>query len=171
MSKKEPPQLAVADAVSLLLIRELYPEIYVREYKPWDLLVTKPAWRHAKPLMRDHAPLVQSVLEDIIAAQNGFPNSALLMCLGKVLQASDEHDKAILVFRTVVNRGEPDCEYKARFNLGKCQASLGDESSACACFEDVLRQRPRDSLAIRELVPILRRSGDQVRADALAAFL
>ncbi len=171
MPKREPPTLAVADAVSLFLIRELHPEIYVRECKPWELLIAKPAWRHAKPLIKDNAARVRGVLEDLIAAQNGFPSSSLLMCLGKVLQASDEHDAAITVFRAVVERGEPEYEYKATYNVGKCQAALGDEAAARASFEDVLRPRPRDALAIRELVPILRRAGDHARADLLVGFL
>lgn len=154
-----PPSVEVSSAIELFLFQSLYPDAYARSIEPWERLVRKPIWRHAKSLMREgpdqevRARRVSHIVERVVGDMTGTRPSDALMCLGKVRQAAGNHEDAITVFHQLVDRGWPD-RHKAMFNVGLCLAALGRFDEARKSFERVLDLVPGDERATRALADL-----------------
>lgn len=151
-----PPRAEVSSAIDLFLLRSVYPEVYAREIEPWERLVQRPTWRHAKGMMRegsgseDRAHQVSRIVELVVGSMTGTRPTEALMCLGKVRQAVGSHEDAIPVFRQLADRGWPN-NYMAYYNIGLCFVALGHTDKARRCFDLVLEIVPHDERAARAL--------------------
>ena len=164
-----PPPVETQAVIDMFLMRELYPGVYAADVEPWEKLIRRPIWRHAKPLLAEHGARVHAVVDRLIEGQNGFPSAAIRMCKGKMLLEERSYPRALEIFSDLVDGNSGD--FKALYNVGLCLAFLGRTAEARSAFEGVLRLQPRDARAIHELIPICLRAGETVRASELRGQL
>lgn len=149
---RPPPEVGIEAIIGVFLTEALYPEQYVRHFEPWHRLIKKPNWRHAKPLLAEHADRVSVLVERLFSEHTGSRDAAAWMCLGKVRLFRGDHERALEAFRLLVDRDPRDI--RARYNAGLCLVALGRADEARQSFLRVLEFSPGDERATRALAEL-----------------